>query len=340
MHLHPSTPPGTVPESGMGRMSGPVTEARPRGAIRMNAQVLEVLRNSAGLPSVPQVVTRVLQIMRSPDFDYEDVVRAVSADTGSVSDLLKLANSPLFGVRNKVGSLRQALTLLGPKRTRSLLLGRYLVSSMNAERIEGIEMDYFWRRSLSSAVLASHLSQEVLPEFREEAFISALLAKMGMVILAKAMPERYGSFVARYAPHGGTIDPKRERAVIGATHGEVSAMVLTHWELPDVIATVANLHQSPPDAGGEAGHLARIVCAAYAISRLLCEVPDVDHISPICREAASLSGVSMETLADLLTRVEADIEELADILRIDVIQSSVYLLIARTVKEHLEVAIA
>ena len=76
------------------------------------------------------------------------------------------------------------------------------------------------------------------------------------------------------------------------------------------------------------------------MSRLLCEVPDVDQIDPVCRSAASLSGVDMETLAGLLTKVEADIEELADILRIDVIQSSVYLLIAQTVQEHLEVASA
>ena len=306
----------------------------------MNAQVLEVLKNSAAMPSVPQVVTRVLQIMRSPDFDYEDVVRAVSADTGSASGILKLANSPLFGVRHKVASLRQALTLLGPKRTRSLLLGRYLVGSMNAEQIDGLEMDYFWRRSLASAVLASHLTNEVLPKYQDEAFIGALLAKMGLVILAKAMPERYGSFAEMFAPHGGTIDPDRERALVGATHGEVSAMVLSHWELPDTVAGLVNQHQNPPERGGDTGHLARIVCSAYLVSRLLCEVPDVDQIAPICREAAALSGVRLETLAELLTKAEEDIEDLADILRIDVIQSSVYLLIARTVREHLEVATA
>ncbi len=304
----------------------------------MNAQVLEVIKNSAALPSVPQVVTRVLQIMRSSEFDYADVVRAISADTGSASDILRLANSPLFGVRHKVASLRQALTLLGPKRTRSLLLGRYLVGSLNSRKTDGLEMDYFWRRSLASAVLASHLARELTPKYQDEAFIGALLAKIGIVILAKAMPENYRSIAEMFVPHGGTIDPERERAVVGATHGEVSAMVLSHWELPDTVTALVNQHQNPPERGGEAGQLARIVCSAYMVSRLLCEVPDVDQIGPICREAASLSGVGMETLVELLRKVETDIEELADILRIDVIQSRVYVLIAQTVLDHLEVA--
>jgi hypothetical protein len=107
-----------------------------------------------------------------------------------------------------------------------------------------------------------------------------------------------------------------------------------------LVSGLVNLHQSPPVQGGDIGHLARIVCASYMVSKLLCEVPDVDHVTPICREAAALSGVGLEGLGELLAKVEADIEDLADILRIDVIQSSVYLLIARTVQEHLELATA
>ena len=105
----------------------------------MNARVLDTLKRSAAVPSMPQVVLRFLEIMQDPEFDYTDLVRVLSADPGTVSEVLRLANSALFGVRHKVVSTHQALTLLGPKRTRSLLLGRYLVDSMTEKRVAGLD---------------------------------------------------------------------------------------------------------------------------------------------------------------------------------------------------------
>jgi len=109
----------------------------------MKASVLETIKKSAAVPSMPQVVVRFIEIMQDPSFEYRDLVKVLSADPGTVSEVLRLANSALFGVRNKVVSLQQALTLLGPKRTRSLLLGRYLVDAMSHKQIAGLDMSYF-----------------------------------------------------------------------------------------------------------------------------------------------------------------------------------------------------
>jgi len=133
----------------------------------MNASVLESIKKSAAVPSMPQVVLRFLEIMQDPDFDYADLVKVLSADPGTVGELLRLANSALFGVRNKVVSTKQALTLLGPKRVRSLLLGRYLVDTMTHRKVAGLDMSYFWRRSLTSSLLASHLANEKIKPHRD-----------------------------------------------------------------------------------------------------------------------------------------------------------------------------
>jgi len=301
----------------------------------MNAQIIEIIRNSAAVPSVPQVVTRVLQIMQDSDFDYGNVVKALSADAGAASEILRLSNSALFGVRQKVVSLRQALTLLGPKRTRSLLLGRYLVDTMGTRSVEALDMSYFWRRSLSCSVVASSLAAAVAPRLREEAFISALLADIGITILAQAIPTRYSTIAEQFSPHGRRTEAQQELDAIDATHGEVSAMVLQHWSLPETITTAVNLHQSSNPGEGDSATIARIINASDRLAKLLCEIPDVEEVAAVCGEATELIGVEPEVLADLLSTVERDIEELAEILRIDVIQSNVYSLIAKTVRESL-----
>lgn len=301
----------------------------------MNARVLEAIKRSAAVPSIPQVVTRFLQIVQDPSFEYDEVIRVLSADPGTVSEILRLANSALFGVRQKIVSLRQALTLLGPKRIRTLLLGRYLVDSISHRHPSGLDMNYFWRRSLASSVLSTRFADVLLPRQRDEIFIAALLADIGIPILAEALPELYGPIIAKFTPQGDYVTGEQELAVLGATHGEVSAMVLTHWTLPDIVGTAVNLHQSPTPGEGDVAIMARILNVSDRIGKLLCETPAPRLVEDVCSHAIDFIGIDAGVLVRMLNTVEKDIEELAAALRIDVIPSNVYELLATTIQDKL-----
>ena len=239
----------------------------------MKASVLDTIKKSAAVPSMPQVVLRFLQIMQDPDFEYDDLVKALSADPGTVSEILRMVNSALFGVRNKVVSLHKALTLLGPKRTRSLLLGRYLVDVMSTKEVPGLDMSYFWRRSLTASLVASNFAEKVIRRCKDEAFIGALLADIGVPILAEAMPAEYTEIATKFTPHGGLVTGEMELEAIGVTHAQVSAMVLNHWTLPKGVVVAVNLHQSETPGEGDAATVARILNASDRIATLFCEYP-------------------------------------------------------------------
>jgi len=301
----------------------------------MKASVLETIKKSAAVPSIPQVVLRFLEIMQDANFEYRDLVKVLSADPGTVSEVLRLANSALFGVRNRVVSLQHALTLLGPKRTRSLLLGRYLVDSMSKRPVGGLDMSYFWRRSLASSVIASHFAETVLPRCRDEASIAALLADIGIPILAEALSDAYGPIIVQFKPQGTFFTPEQEIETVEATHAEVSAMVLTHWKLPEDITKAVNLHQSPNPGDGNIAAIARVLNASDRIAKLLCEIPDADLVTTVCAEATEFINTDLEILIEVLPTIESDIQELAEVLRIDVIPSNVYALVAKTVQNYL-----
>jgi len=302
----------------------------------MNAKVADAISKSAAVPSIPQVVTRFLEVIQDPNFDYDDVVKAIGADAGTVSEILRLANSALFGVSRKVTSLRQALTLLGPRRTRSLVLGRYLVEAVGGTGGEFVDRNYFWRRSLAAAVIGARLADDLCPRLRDEVFLSALLADVGVSILAEAMPHEYGPIAQAYAPHGGVISPEAEQKAVGATHAEVSAMVLAEWSLPDPLCEAVRLsHDANVEAVSEGTHMARIINAADRVGRMLCEIPDVAKSAEECAAAMEFVGAELHVLARILGEVEKAVEELAAILKIDVIPSQVYTKIAEAVRDRL-----
>jgi len=307
----------------------------------MNAGILEAIKKSAAVPSMPQVVTRFLEVIRDPHFEYDDIVKILSTDAGMVSEVLRLANSALFGVSRKITNLKQAVTLLGPKRTRSMVLGRYLVGSLGEKIGGGIDTNYFWRRSLASAVLGARIADSVLPKQRDEVFISALLADVGVTILAQAIPERYESISTCYAPYGRFFTDDEEREAVDVTHAEVSAMVLAYWGLPELICKAVNLHHCAGiGTEDDATRIARILNGADHIAKLLCEIPDMGDAGKICSDAADFIGVDLAVISRLLSEIENDVEELAAILHIDVIPSTVYDMIAKSVQERLTVSSA
>ena len=116
-------------------------------------------------------------------------------------------------------------------------------------------------------------------------------------------------------------------------------MVLSGWGLPETICMAVNLQQSltvkPVDA---ATRIARILNAADRIAALLCEVPDPEVAAVTCAEAMTFISVDLKTLASILDDIEKDVEELASILRTDVIPSSAYDLIAQSVQRQLTAA--
>ncbi len=302
----------------------------------MSCETLELVKRSAAVPSVPHVVTRFLEITQEPEFRYDDLAELLSTDPGIASEVLRLANSALFGVARQVTNLRQALTLLGLKRIRSLVLSRYMVQSVGTGIRGGIDMSYLWRRSLASSVLAARFCDVLLPGKREEGFIGSLLADIGIVILGDCMSHRYQPVAEHYQPCDAYDLTDLETQILGVTHAQVSAMVLEHWQLPEMIASGVRYHhgwsddQQLPD---DLACLARIIDGSSRLGKLLCEKPHLDQVAGVCQHAMDLIGLELSVLAGLLEKIEADIEELAQILRVDVIPSSVYALIAKQVKE-------
>ncbi len=301
----------------------------------MDTAVLDLLKRSAAIPSMPQVATRFLEIAQEPDFDYREVVEVLSTDAGTAGEILRLANSALFGVTRRVTALSQALALLGIKRVRSLVLGRYIVDSINQKGCSHIDPGYYWRRSLATAVLAARLAEALAPDHREEAFISGLLADIGVMILDDALPDQYQPIAEQYQPGGNADLSSAEEVLLGTTHAEVSAVVLEHWQLPEVVCEAVRGH--PWELRQEDGPvLSHIVGGADRIGKHLCEGPaELEAAVENCRQVVRELNLEPSVLARCLEEIEPRIEEFAELLRIDVIPSHVYEMIANGLREKL-----
>ncbi len=306
----------------------------------MNTEILDMVVRSAAVPTMPQVVTRFLEISGEEDFKVDDLVAVLNTDPGISSELLRLTNSPLFGVTRTVASLQQAVTLLGMKRVRSLVLGRYLTEGVGktGKNTNDFSLSYYWRRSLGTAVLAAKFADHVAPKYREEAFLGGLLADVGVVVMNEAMSEQYAPIAAHYSPMCADDFSEQERETFDLTHADVSALVLDKWMLPPAVVEAVRHHHAP-NIGDEvdeaAGTLARILSGASRVAKLLCESPDKDAVVDTCQRAMDMVGLDVVALQRALADIEKNIEEFSKLLRTDIIQSGIYTRISQIIVEEL-----
>src|SRR5262249_39487444 len=147
--------------------------------------------------TMPTVALEVLRLADDPRTDAARLKACIERDPALTTKLLRIVNSSLFGTPRTVTDLVQAISLLGVKALKLLVLGFCLPCRLVADRDADVVQRY-WRRTLSRAVAARELAQRVHLEQGEEAFVCGLLADVGMLLLLNEAGDHYAPLVRAF----------------------------------------------------------------------------------------------------------------------------------------------
>ena len=193
----------------------------------LDTSVAEQVLNGIHLPPCPAALHAAMNEARSNDADPMKIARMVSQDVGLSAPLLKLANSPYFGLRNKVSSVQQAVAVLGLKNTVNLLRNVALRANV-APNLPG--MDAFWNRSSMTALAASHIAAQVPGASREDAYTVGLFHDCGIPVLMQKYPG-YLKDVDEISRISGNVCVA-ENTRYSTTHAVVGNLLARNWLLP------------------------------------------------------------------------------------------------------------
>ncbi len=307
----------------------------------MQQDILQAIRQTAFVPSMPAAAARFIEMCMREDPEFDDLVDVLSADAGMASEILRLANSPFFGVTRKICSLKQAMMLLGLVKARSLIMGRYLVQEIDKLACPTLNHTHFWRRSITCATLAARFSEAGGEELQEEAFICGLLADIGVVVLAGAVPDRYETIAREYEPLHGDRWVARELHHLGISHATVSGLILHDWQLPTAIVEAVQRHHDNVHLSPDKQRVNRIACLVGAASdavELLLEVRSPARTRELCSLASAKSGLEPDALIGAMLSIEDHLADLAALLRIRIEPAKSHDRIARELEAQLDAA--
>ena len=261
------------------------------------------------LPAQPISAMRVLKMVDDPNASTADLARVVETDPALSAQVLKLANSPYYGLSHHVSSAGRAVLLLGFTTVRAVAVSG--ACSLLASRREELYPAGFWPHAVTTAVATSTLARR-MGLAANEAFTVGLLHDIGAALLYRRDPLAYQRVLdaADFNPEAVMAIERRE---LGTTHSEVGAEALAAWRFPPAfVRAVEQHHRGLAEATST---MSRVLIVGEAIARTV--APTALH-EPVLPATAALDAVGLRAadLAPLQRDIEAELAQLAWFLEI------------------------
>ena len=203
-----------------------------------------VLRKSTKLPTLPGIAIKILEAVQKEQPDLQEIAEVLSTDPPLSGEVLKLINSPFFGLTRKVTSVSHAVSMLGMNVVKNMALSFALVKGFSNNGQGDFDYLRFWKYSLTTAIAARMIAEDVSAETPEDAFFLGLLHDMGHLALARCLPDQY-NLVVQEAEAGQCCNFQVENQVLGFDHMALGRHLVRSWGLPSRFWQPIGCHHCP-----------------------------------------------------------------------------------------------
>jgi putative nucleotidyltransferase with HDIG domain len=259
------------------------------------------------LPVQPLIAGAVLR--RMSEDGGADLTALVEIDPSLSAAVLQAANMPHLRQMRRVGSVRQAMVVLGTTAVEALAASRTASLVLGPEDV-GCP-DGFWVRSVTTAACCSVLAKRLGTNV-DEAFTAGMLHDLGDLMLYRFDPVLHG-VVATKAATGTRSVLEHEMNIMGRNHVDVAASQMESWLLPDRVVGAVRLHHAPAEALGDS--LSRVLWAGY---RLSAHVPGAANRFPVtdmmpANAVLKVAGLPGEKPERLIAEIDRQITGIVDV---------------------------
>jgi putative nucleotidyltransferase with HDIG domain len=204
----------------------------------------EIMTKVSSFPSMPQAAIKLRALLAEEDVSMDEIEGILRHDPGLATNVLRLANSAFFGIPQKVGSLKHAVTLLGVKRFAQIAVSACMSKTMDkAVEGYGLSPGELWLHSIAVSNTAEALAKYKKLTETSDVFTPALLHDMGKLVLGEFVKEesqKIQSLVAKGVPL-----VIAENMVLRTDHAEIGALILGKWFFPSDLVNAVRWHHNP-----------------------------------------------------------------------------------------------
>lgn len=211
----------------------------------------ELRKKIENLLPMPQMVTKLLEVLSNPDSSITTVENLLKTDPDFSVKMLSRANSAFYGVSNKVFNMRHAITLLGFNTIKNLVLQINVSQHFKKQSsIPELSSTDLLKHSVGVAVCAKLLGQRLHFMEAEDLFTLGILHDIGLLIELRFFPEGLTHVLSNLNRESKSLTVL-EREFMGIDHTSIVRMICEKWSLPRHLGMILTHHHAPWEAWEE-----------------------------------------------------------------------------------------
>ncbi|WP_137939753.1 HDOD domain-containing protein [Chitinivorax sp. B] len=250
------------------------------------------------MPTIPSVVQELIASFDKEDLDIDQLAKTISRDQTISAKVLRLANTAHFGAPRQIGSIEDAVVVLGFDKLRTLVIASGLAGMK--VRIANFDSKQYWIGNLSVGNLSKWLAK--LAKLNGEvAFTAGLMHTIGQLLMRLANPKDE-SDIDRLVK-GGANRIQCEQNTFGFDHAEVGAELARRWNFPDHIQAAIRMHAAPMDGEPFSALAGLVHIAEYLMHGVLSDTDTAELRSNFPTVVAQRLGLPVERIFEELPEV-------------------------------------
>ena len=271
----------------------------------MKSSIIESIKS---LPPLSKTIIDINKVYADPDSSIHDLASVVEHDPMIIANLLKAANSPLYGLRKEIQSPVQAVSLFGMNMTRTIALTNSVRKLLNVDmQPYGITPDTFAHISELQATLMMRWYKKINKEKADKLYLASFLQETGTILIASDIiqEDETTSFYSEIELTNNIASV--EKAYVDVSCSEVTAKIFEHWNFASEFIEMIKYADNPkaaPDEIKEYSTALNIVKTIVPLNKPLSEVA-----INIGLKKADNAGYNHEILEDAIDSILDDTEQ-------------------------------
>ncbi|MCP4292336.1 MAG: HDOD domain-containing protein [bacterium] len=217
----------------------------PEKISRNNLQAM--LDSIEDLPSIPETLMKILDVLDDPDSGASDLAEVVRLDAPLMSKILRLANSPYYSPRGGISDINRCVSVLGYRTVRQVAICISVASTViSAVQHKNGTLDYreLWRHSVVTGAISKYLATMSGYPDPEEIFTAGLLHDIGKYIFELHSPDKYKTVLTSSHEESQSLTSVEFEA-FGVDHATLGGAFGKSWRFPYLIVACFEKHHEP-----------------------------------------------------------------------------------------------
>ncbi|MDR3391917.1 MAG: HDOD domain-containing protein [Sulfuriferula sp.] len=207
-------------------------------------EITEALSRLHQLPVISAVMQEVIGSFSNPLLDNTTLARKIEQDQGLTAKILRVANSAFYGLPREIGSMQDAVVVLGFNNLRSLILSAGFVKAFADKGGSRFDYHAYWKRSFRVAAYTKALAGYLKFDHQDLAFTAGMFHDIGQLVMDTCMREQFQHVLELQSQSGQEL-VAIEQAVLGYDHARIGAEVARMWNFPRPIEHAIRYWRAP-----------------------------------------------------------------------------------------------